>query len=284
MKFGGKLLGIIFGYMFARIPGAIVGLIIGHLFDKSYAKALDQAGGFGSLMRNKNVLKTRALFFHTLFSAMGHIAKASGRITETDIALASALMDRMRLTGDVKKEAQDAYREGKQTDFPIEETVKEFRRFCFGRRELIQVYLEILIQTALANGQLHESAKQILIQVAKQLGFSEAELKDLIRQTDAANRFHRQQENPNANGSKRNGNHKTASNAAANLQAAMQLLGITNSTDSKTAKKAYKKLMSQHHPDKLIAQGLPEQAILLAKEKAQDIQNAWEVVKVAKGW
>jgi DnaJ like chaperone protein len=48
-------------------------------------------------------------------------------------------------------------------------------------------------------------------------------------------------------------------------------------------KHAYRKLMSQYHPDKLIAEGVPEDMVRMATERTQEIQNAWELVRKARG-
>ncbi|AWB66885.1 co-chaperone DjlA [Saccharobesus litoralis] len=277
----GKVIGLIFGYMFAKIPGAILGVLVGHSFDKGYSSAFNRVGGFASLLRDKNSLKSRALFFHTLFSIMGHIAKSGGRVTEADIALASLLMERLGLSAELKKEAQAAYREGKQSDFPVKETAKEFKRFCAGQAEFIQMYLEIQIQAALINGQLNAKAEDILHTVGKILGYSQDQLHKLISQVIAANRFH--QESDRAKRNSHQGTQQPKYNTSA-LPAAYQMLGLDENCEEKQAKKAYKKLMAQHHPDKLASQGLPEQALQLAKEKAQDIQAAWQLIKEHKGW
>lgn len=266
----GKILGLIFGSMLFNIPGAILGFIIGYFFDKGYAQALSDSGGFSSLMRRKSSLKNRAIFFHSLFSLMGHIAKSSGRVTENDIALASALMDRMGLTGDLRKEAQTAYRAGKQSSFPVEETVLEFKQYCFSRRDFMLIYLEIQIQAALANGHLHPKAREILYSVGHRLGFNDATIESIIKQNEASTHYH-------------HNNQKSANKESMSLVHACQILGVSQSDEPRLIKKAYKKLMAQHHPDKLSAQGLPEQALKLAKEKAQDIQAAYETVKQHKG-
>ncbi|MCU4675093.1 co-chaperone DjlA [Catenovulum sp. 2E275] len=267
----GKILGLIFGSMMFNIPGAIIGFIIGYYFDKGYAQALSDSGGFSSLMRRKVSLKNRAIFFHSLFSIMGHIAKSSGRVTENDIALASVLMDRMGLNGELRKEAQTAYREGKQAHFPVEETVIEFKNYCYARRDFMLIYLEIQIQAALANGQLHPKARDILYSIGAILGFNKLTIDGIIKQNEASTHYHQK------------GRQKTAQPTGMSLNYAYQILGIKESDDAKTIKKAYKKLMAQHHPDKLSAQGLPEQALKLAKEKAQDIQAAYEAIKQHKG-
>jgi len=41
--------------------------------------------------------------------------------------------------------------------------------------------------------------------------------------------------------------------------------------------------MSQHHPDKLLAQGLPEEMIKVATEKTRDIRGAYERIREARG-
>ncbi len=281
----GKILGFIFGYMFARFPGAILGLVIGHFFDRGYSRAFDRIGGFASLMSSAGSVKSRAVFFHTLFSIMGHIAKSSGRVTEADIALASTLMDRLKLNKAQQLEAQAAYKEGKQDDFPIKETVIEFRQFCAGRSEFTQMYLELQIQAALINGQLNSKAKDVLFIVAKTLRFSPTELEALIQQIQAGNRFHQQQQekrNARRNSWKKYTGQSNSSTNHDELTSAYAVLGVKEDSSEKDVKKAYKRLMSQHHPDKLSAQGLPEQAMLLAKERAQDIQSAWDLIKKEK--
>ena len=51
----------------------------------------------------------------------------------------------------------------------------------------------------------------------------------------------------------------------------------------KELKRAYRKLMSENHPDKLIAQGVPEDMIKLATERSQEIQAAYEMIKKSRG-
>ena len=70
----------------------------------------------------------------------------------------------------------------------------------------------------------------------------------------------------------------------ADLAAAFRVLGVQESDDSTVIKRAYRKLMSEHHPDKLVAKGLPPEMMELAKEKAQSIQAAYDLIKKEKGF
>lgn len=344
MSIWGKVLGTLFGAMFAKIPGAILGFVVGHMFDKGYSQDFNQMGGFGRFFVDKDSVKNQAVFFHALFSVLGHLAKADGRVTENEIRVATQLMDDMGLTGDIRKEAQQAFREGKAADFPFKDILKEFYDSCYGRRDIIQIYLEILIQAAYSDGRLDVKEQKILLDVGQHLGFKKQELLYLISAFEAEMRFRQdsarqsQRSRQSAQGSKGPGwrprskaeqkksreekadkswddfdeeayydqqrdkysrkNYKDRGDwedgkgqrqqyqqrysQADKLRDAYRILGISDKSDGKTVKKAYRKLMNEHHPDKLVSKGLPKQALEIAKQKAQDIQAAYELVKKDK--
>ena len=66
------------------------------------------------------------------------------------------------------------------------------------------------------------------------------------------------------------------------LANAYRILGVGRDTDDAGIKKAYRRLMNQHHPDKLIAKGLPEEMIKLATEKTTEIKAAYELIKASR--
>ena len=290
MPIWGKVLGALFGFMFGRIPGAILGLFVGHLFDKGYSQDFNRMGGFGQFFSDKDEFQSQAIFFHTLFSAMGHLAKANGRVTPEEIQLATNLMDQMGLEGDVRAEAQQAFRDGKEADFPLKSTLKDFVDSCHGRRDILQIYLEILIQAAFADGHLDRTEMQVLENIAKHLGFRRNELLYFVSAYEAELRF-RQASSERANqrrsykgsNGRRQQQYQQTYTESQSLDDAYRILGVAKSADAKQIKKAYRRLMSEHHPDKLVSKGLPKQAMELAKNKAQDIQAAYEMIKDKKG-
>ncbi|GFD67471.1 co-chaperone DjlA [Alteromonas sp. KUL106] len=289
MSMWGKILGALFGFMFFKhIAGAIFGLIIGHFFDKAYRQDFNQLGGFGRFFTDPNSLKQQAIFFHSLFSALGHLAKSDGKVTDREIQIATALMDEMRLTGDARREAQDAFREGKARDFPLVETLKGFYDASHGRRDILQVFLEILIQAAFADGQLSQEEYNVLEKVAKPLGFRRRDLDYLISMYEAEIRFRQRggQRTHGGTGRRQQGasGQQSTYSEQQSVDDAYQILGVSSSDDEKTIKRAYRKRMAEHHPDKLVSKGLPEQAMEIAKKKAQDIQSAYELIKQKRGF
>lgn len=275
MPFWGKVLGLIFGFMFLKIPGAILGVIVGHLFDRAYSQDFNKMGGFGRFFTDQSGLKQQAIFFHSLFAALGHLAKSDGHVTEREIQLASALMDEMQLHGDARREAQEAYREGKAADYPIVDTLKNLYENCHGRRDILQVFLEILIQAAFVDGNLSKAELRVLEKVAQALGFKRQDLEFLLAAYDAQVRF------------RQRGSRQQAGSSYTETQSlddAYQIIGVSAQDDEKTIKRAYRKRMSEHHPDKLASKGLPQQALDMAKKKTQDIQAAYELIKERRGF
>lgn len=253
MKIWGKVFGFAIGFMFGRIFGAILGLWLGHLYDKKRAE-LSGIIGKGS--------NRQTLFFNTTFAVMGHVAKASGHVTETDIRIASALMDQLQLSGQARRDAQSAFNQGKASDFDLNACLKSFRLLSMGRKDLVQMFLEIQIQTALSDGELDAKEHAILLLVAKELGYSRLQLDELLKRWQAEFNFHRS-----------GGQQQTS------IADAYSVLGLTEADSDQQVKRAYRKLMNEHHPDKLVAKGLPPEMMELAKKKAQDIQAAYDRVK-----
>ena len=61
------------------------------------------------------------------------------------------------------------------------------------------------------------------------------------------------------------------------------ILGADKSLTDKELKRAYRRLLAQHHPDKLVAKGLPDEMIKLANDKTQEIISAYELIKKHRG-
>lgn len=271
----GKVIGALAGYLFLRIPGAVIGALIGHWFDRGMAQDFSRKGGFGQFLFGADKAVADANFLYTLFAVMGHLAKAKGRITEQDIAQASAVMTRLRLAGDAKEEAQNAFREGKQPTFPLTQVMKEFRDAFYGNKDVMQLFMEQLIALALNDGVLEKSEHEVLITVAKSLGFSRFQLDQWLMMQKAAFRFHQRQQQ----GQQR----QQARTQQEDLQDAYQILGVEKQQSDAEIKKAYRKLMARHHPDKLASKGLPEEVMKEAQQRARDIQSAYETIKQARG-
>lgn len=284
MHIFGKILGAFFGFLFGGPFGAIFGLFLGHQFDK--ARRFNQAGfstgGFGN---GPSQAERQEEFFKAAFAVMGHVAKAKGQVTKEEIQLASVMMDRMNLHGDQRLAAQDAFRQGKEADFPLEQVLEKVRISTGGRFDLLQFFLELQISAAFADGDIHPSERNVLHKIARGLGFSADQLERRLRMQEAAFRFQQgggfggQQEQQGYAG----GGQWQQASSKDRLADAYSVLGVGDDADAKEIKRAYRKLMNEHHPDKLMAKGLPPEMMNVAKEKSQEIQHAYDLIKKEKG-
>ena len=276
MQYWGKLIGLVLGLMSGTgFWGVVLGLLIGHMIDKS--RQVRSSGYFS------NQAQRQALFFSTTFQVMGHLTKSKGRVTEADINLASALMERMQLHGAARTAAQQAFREGKQGDFPLREKLRELRSICFGRVDLIRMFLEIQLQAAFADGSLHPNERAVLYVIAEELGFSRVQFEQFLSMMEGGRQFgggYQQQGQYQQQGGFGGYQRQTGPT----LADACKVLGVKPNDDATTIKRAYRKLMSEHHPDKLVAKGLPPEMMEMAKQKAQEIQAPYDLIKKEKGF
>jgi len=262
----GKLLGGAFGFMLAGPLGALIGAAFGHNFDKGM-----KSGPGGGRFEPGAQERVQTAFFTAVFSVMGHLAKADGRVSEDEIRLAREVMARMNLNEDMRRAAIELFNQGKAADFPLDEVVGQFRAECRRRRHLMQMFLEILLHAAYADGTLHAQERRILEHIRERLGFSAAEFSHLEALVRNARHF--------AGGSY--GEREPVSPQQA-LREAYEVLGVPAGAGDAEIKKAYRRLMNQHHPDKLVSKGLPEEMIKLATEKTQEIKQAYETIKASR--
>ncbi len=266
MHIWGKILGFLFGFMLSKnIFGALLGLWLGHIFDRG------RGFNFNGLAGGKeDEVSRQAAFFYTTFSVMGNVAKAKGQVTSHEIAFASAYMNKLGLSLELKQQAQDAFREGKSSGFPLKDRLVKFKRLMGNRQDLLLMFLEIQIQVAFSDGELDSAERSVLHTIAKFLGYSARELDNLLEMIIAGANFQQQGGGYHQQGQ--------ATASGQQLENAYKVLGIEKETAMPVIKKAYKKLMSQHHPDKLIAKGLPPEMMESAKQKTQDIQAAYDMI------
>lgn len=269
MNWWGKLVGGAFGFLLGGPLGAVLGAALGHSFDRGL-KGLPQGGVEGLAGGDRERVQTA--FFTATFAVMGHVAKADGRVTRDEIRMAEAVMSEMNLPPDMRRTAIRLFDQGKAAGFPLADVLEQFRRECHGRTTLIRLFLEIQVQAAYADGQLHAAEARILQTVCDGVGFPRDEFQR-IEQMIRAERGYRQ----------RGGEQPRADAGRPTLAEAYAVLGVNALATDAEIKKAYRRLLSQHHPDKLVSKGLPEEMMKVATQKTHEIRQAYERIREVRG-
>jgi DnaJ like chaperone protein len=253
MQWYGKAIGGILGFVAAGPLGSLLGLAIGHRYD------LDMRG------RATAPHEVSRLFFEVSFEAMGAIAKVDGRVSEDEIRVARRIMDALRLSPAQVREAIEHFTRGKAAEYPLDARLAELRRELHGRSELARAFVQLELQAAIGAGAIAAEKRQLLWRVASSLGVDRAELAQLEALVRAF-----EQGRQRASG-------------RTSVADAYRVLGIEPNASDREVKAAYRRLMNRHHPDKLVARGLPESMAAVAEQKTQEIRAAYEAIKAARG-
>ncbi len=282
MMLWGKLLGAFFGYLLLGPFGMFLGVLLGHAFDNGVALNMQTPPAGGA-----SQVPISSAFFSATFSIMGYLAKIDGRVNEQEIAVARQTMDRMQLSEEQRKEAMRFFREGKSSVFELSAALLPLIRAGGGIPvPLRHLFLEIQVQAVLVDGELHPNEYEGLVAIAHVLQVPTAMLDQLIARIQAMAFFSTgyrsaggQQRRSDPGGDhRRRGSAGPSSHRPNALKEAYQVLGVSMSATDPEVKRAYRRLMSEHHPDKLVSKGLPPEMMRMATEKTQQIQQAYELV------
>ena len=250
-----KLIGVIAGYYFFGFFGALFGLFVGSFFDRM------RAYGSGGVNPLQNALR-QAVFIETAFISMGKLAKADGHVSRDEIDHVEQFMQKLGMTAEHRQQAIELFKKGAAPAFDIAPTYQRFMAICGHTKNLKDVLLVYLIVMALADGHFHPAEEALLTDIAARLGYGQDAFRQMLDMV--LNRSHF------------SGGAVATADA---LEDAYKALGVTGDSSDAEIKRAYRRLMSQYHPDKLIGQGMPEDMIAMATEQAKEIQLAHDLIK-----
>jgi DnaJ like chaperone protein len=269
MSWKGTFIGAVIGFLVTHtVVGAMIGALVGHMFDQGVG-----FGGVSGAPRGPaaDSLSISAEFFRTTFELMGHVAKSDGRVSEAEIDAARRLMDELQLGPRDVSVAIERFRAGKSPAYDAELGIERLREACGQRHDLLRAFMELQLRAALAGNDLSPPARAILLRAAERLGMSGLEFA-YMEAALRARRTHR-----GSAGAAR------PSAGAGSLAECYAELEVDATISDQEVTKAYRRQMSRHHPDKLVANGLPESMAQMAKEKTQRIQEAYEGIRAARG-
>ena len=253
-----KFIGALLGFYFLGFFGALLGYIAGSVIDRYIAYGAGAVNPLTSANR-------QAVFIETVFVMMGKLAKADGRITQDEVSHVEGFIQKLGMTPEHRQQAISLFKEGAAPDFDYERKLQQFMVVCGHTNSLRQMLLVYLIVMAISDGRMDTAEEALLRNCALHLGYDEAGFRQLLDMVLNQAHF--------ASG-------MVASPTA--LEDAYKALGVTKESTDQEIKRAYRKLMSQYHPDKLMGQGVPQDMIKVATAQAQEVQVAYDLIKKSR--
>lgn len=262
--------------------GALVGAAVGHNLDQGVWKIgpASNATGDGDCVQ-ETLLKIA-------FQLMGHIAKADGRVSESEIATARAIMDRLRINARQRSTAIECFTAGKQPDFAVEVALETLQRACSDRFAPLQQILEMLLNIAYADGDLRPQTHARLLSIAERLGVPRSQF-DMLHNLFRAQHWSREQRHDG--GESRDGQNRDRrthgsrpTTVVNSLEQAYAVLGLKRDANPAEIKLAYRRLLKQHHPDKLAASNASATDMKRATDKTREITAAYERIREMRGF
>ncbi len=251
------LLFVLMGGLIGLVAGGFAGLVFGLLV------------GFGvgvfmlGLMRSRGLGLDPQGFLDSTFAVMGALCKADGRVSQDEIRVAETFFDKLALSKDQRKAARTAFNRGKSEGFDLHGEVLNLRASVRNNHALLQLFLQVQLSAVAADGMVHESEHRMLLRVARGLGLAEADverLEAMLRHAAAG----------------------PGQSTEDSLADAYATLGVDPTASDAEIKKAYRRQMSRHHPDKLASRGMPESMRSVAEERTQEISKAYDEISQSR--
>ena len=260
MQWYGKALGGIIGLVVAGPWGSVAGVLLGHQIDEGRGPSFLRGSRRGSIH------EISLLFFEVAFEVMGRVAKIDGRVSEDEVRAARAIMHGMRLTPEQVDGAIEHFTRGKRDDYALAVRLDALERQIGDRDDLARAFVQLQLQAAIGAGPIGPEKRQLLWYVASVLHIGRAE----VAQIESFVRGY--------------GESSARRAEAQSLEDAYRVLGVAADATDDEVKKAYRRLMNQHHPDKLVSRGLPESMIGIAEQKTHEVRAAYDKVKARRGF
>ena len=242
--FLGALVGVLLVSPVLKIVSVAAGYFAGRQFDRGFAAERhafdDLAVGSGRLSDG---------YVRALFTCMGHLAKADGRVSEAEIRSARLVMHRLNLSPAQVRRAIHWFEEGKQPGFPLVQTVR------------------LLLEVVLAGSRLRTRERTLIWTVCTELDIGRVELAQLEAMILAQKGFRRS---------------PAGTADTARLRRAYATLGVEESSTNDEIKRAYRRLMNRNHPDKISGNDPGEAAIAEAQRRTREIRGAYEMLKARR--
>lgn len=254
MSIWGKIVGGAAGFAIGGPLGALLGAAAGHVVDGLH----DAWAGDGAPGSRDDGAKdhTQTIAFTVGVIALGaKLAKADGTVARSEV---DAFKRVFRVSADELKNVGRVFNIAKVDSAGYEPYARQLAAMFRDRPAVLEELLGGLFTIARADGAVHEKELTYLREVANLFGFSAETFEGLRRVHGVADAVGSAAEDPYA------------------------ILGVARGASDAEIKATYRRLIREHHPDLLMAQGVPAEFIEVANARMAAINAAYDEIQRAR--
>jgi len=174
------------------------------------------------------------------------MAKADGKVTEDEIR---AFKEKINVPDSEIKNVAKLWDQAKKTTDGFQIYARQIANLLEKNSSVLEELLKLLIIIALADGKITIPEIKYLKEVGNIFGFSEEDFERIY------------------------------SSKSGVFSDPYQILGVSRDASIDEIKQKWKQLAINHHPDRLISQGIPEDLIHKSTSRLKEINNAWDTIQ-----
>ena len=174
------------------------------------------------------------------------MAKADGKVTEDEIR---AFKEKINVPDSEIKNVAKLWDQAKKTTDGFQIYARQIANLLEKNSSVLEELLKLLIIIALADGKITIPEIKYLKEVGNIFGFSEKDFERIYSSKSGVS------SDP------------------------YQILGVSRDDSIDEIKQKWKQLAINHHPDRLISQGIPEDLIHKSTSRLKEINNAWDTIQ-----
>ena len=174
------------------------------------------------------------------------MAKADGKVTEDEIR---AFKEKINVPDSEIKNVAKLWDQAKKTTDGFQIYARQIANLLEKNSSVLEELLKLLIIIALADGKITIPEIKYLKEVGNIFGFSEKDFERIYSSKSGVS------SDP------------------------YQILGVSRDASIYEIKQKWKQLAINHHPDRLISQGIPEDLIHKSTSRLKEINNAWDTIQ-----
>ena len=178
------------------------------------------------------------------------MAKADGTVTPDEVAAFRAIFD---VPPQELRNVARVYDLAKQDTAGFETYARQLARLFRNQKVVLEDLLDALFYIAKADGEVHPNELAFLRRVAEIFGFSAACFERIAERHIGPDRA-----------------------------SPYTILGVSPDASDDEIKAAYRRLIKENHPDRLIAQGMPREFIAVANDRLAAINDAYERIRAQR--